>query len=275
MRVPSKTFLVGEYAALCGGEALILATAPYFEIQQGGAWVPHPESPAAGLWPEGFGFVDPHGGRGGFGASGAQMLLAMAQNQSLQVLGSNAARIVQKDYASKFAGSGYDLAAQILGGVARVCSQTETYESHPWKFQELDFLIYRSGYKVPTHELVKGAASEQLRTLVGLSQETVRAYLDGDMAGFFDGLGAFVQEQSFLGLVDERILELVEKAESDPDVLFAKGCGAMAADTLLMVVEAGKTEIVKNRWSGKLEFVAQSRDLALPHFQSSEVSVDR
>jgi hypothetical protein len=159
--------------------------------------------------------------------------------------------------------------------VACVGSASGTYESHPWKFQELDFLIFRSGHKVPTHEFVKEARLEKLKTLVGLSHETVQAYLQNDMAAFFDGLQAFVQKQTFLGLVDARAADLVERAEYDPDVLFAKGCGAMAADTLLMIVETSKAERVKKRWSDQLEFVAQSRDLAHADFRPLEVSVDR
>jgi mevalonate kinase len=88
IRIPSKTFLAGEYLALCGGPSLVLNTPPVFELycqvtddtRLEGI---HPESPAGRFWADHqssfanltLQFMDPHQGRGGFGASTAQFAM--------------------------------------------------------------------------------------------------------------------------------------------------------------------------------------------------------
>src|ERR1700722_11537200 len=90
----SKTFFLGEYSALVGGPAIIVNTAPRFQLHILNN--EHPQniicrginahSPAGKFlkehWQElqyfGFEFRDPHLGHGGFGASSAQYLLCVA-----------------------------------------------------------------------------------------------------------------------------------------------------------------------------------------------------
>src|SRR5690606_19354251 len=94
---PSKTFLTGEYAVLCGAPGLVLTHEPRFEliVSTNGTGVVqgiHPQSPA-GYWVRTSRvffesmdviFTDPFSGAGGFGASGAQFLLVHALTTWLQ-----------------------------------------------------------------------------------------------------------------------------------------------------------------------------------------------
>lgn len=96
LSVPSKTYLTGEYAVLAGGSAIVLNTGPRFELRasrgEGVQGIPS-GSPADGWlkqrqpllnnWK--LEFIDPHAGRGGFGASGAQFVLAHAFTSLLQM----------------------------------------------------------------------------------------------------------------------------------------------------------------------------------------------
>lgn len=119
LSVPSKTYLTGEYAVLAGGSAIVLNTGPRFELHAtriGGpklvlagvegasqsSEIEIGEGVVAGI-PEGspaigwlkqrapllrgwhLEFVDPHKGRGGFGASGAQFVLTHAFTSLLQM----------------------------------------------------------------------------------------------------------------------------------------------------------------------------------------------
>ncbi len=115
-KVPSKTFLCGEYATLMGGPSVLLTAAPYFQCgflskqdeahgsASSGEFIGeflsealHCKSPAGkwmDLYSEVFSqkscfFYDPHKGQGGFGASTAQFLLVYllsADSPSLEEL---------------------------------------------------------------------------------------------------------------------------------------------------------------------------------------------
>ena len=95
VRVPGKTFLVGEYLALSQGPSIVMTTAPCFEFSWSSESPPqvrpmkgdldsrksfHSESPAGrwlGLHDSGAPFIqfkDPFLGRGGFGASTAEFI---------------------------------------------------------------------------------------------------------------------------------------------------------------------------------------------------------
>src|SRR5665213_3933088 len=94
---PSKTFLTGEYAVLCGGPALVLNTSPRFELKAvrgefGVAGIPDgspasqwikQRAPLLADWK--IEFSDPHQGQGGFGASSAQFLFVHALTTLLQI----------------------------------------------------------------------------------------------------------------------------------------------------------------------------------------------
>ena len=95
LSAPSKTFLTGEYGVLAkGGQSLVVNTYPLFELHiapkgNRACWGIHKKSPA-GTWIQnnpndfediGITFVDPHQGRGGFGASTAQFLMVYTWTQ--------------------------------------------------------------------------------------------------------------------------------------------------------------------------------------------------
>jgi mevalonate kinase len=111
LSVPSKTYLTGEYAVLVGGSALVLNTGPRFELRASrksavsgsqaqsvaigdGVVAGIPEAAPAVGWLKQrepllrgwqLEFIDPHAGRGGFGASGAQFVLVHAFTTLLQM----------------------------------------------------------------------------------------------------------------------------------------------------------------------------------------------
>ena len=84
IKIPSKTFLMGEYLALIGGPCLLLNTAPFFCLQVNDAerlaYNFSDHSPAGKLIKSKqlgglhLNFIDPHDEQGGLGASSAQFL---------------------------------------------------------------------------------------------------------------------------------------------------------------------------------------------------------
>lgn len=144
--VPSKTFLLGEYAVLHGGAALVATTRPEFIVDMD--FVVRPSSEGvrfagpAGRLHENLSlssglriqqFLDPHFGKGGFGASSAQYIsvyLAPSIDKVSEVhpvpisLARAREMVAQFQTDSHALGngrpSGVDLVAQWLGGMAQV-----------------------------------------------------------------------------------------------------------------------------------------------------------
>jgi hypothetical protein len=132
-KIPSKTFLVGEYAVLFGGESLVVTHRPFFECSRVKTIKGdesfnkkiadfHIDSPAARLMKnyglaKDFDFVDPHLGGGGFGGSTAEVVASLKGRVELtpEKLVSEYVSLEKSD--DKPAPSGADLCAQWISSV--------------------------------------------------------------------------------------------------------------------------------------------------------------
>ena len=91
LKIPSKTFLLGEYAVLTGGPALVLAHPPFFSLKKTNKpKLFHPKSPASLLMKkhglrQDFDFLDPHRGGGGFGGSTAEVISSLKNRHDINI----------------------------------------------------------------------------------------------------------------------------------------------------------------------------------------------
>lgn len=187
--IAGKVFLLGEYAVLAGGPAIVATLGPRFACRAGGAGDAfHPRSPAGrleawlrerGVESPSLGFVDPYHGAGGFGASTAQfaLLYAAACERDLALdrsaLGARSLYIELLSAGGDlgFPPSGADLVAQWSGGV--VCFEpaagprgSVSQVEDSWGFRDL--LVFsatarQAGRKVATHEHLAGLAGRVAR----------------------------------------------------------------------------------------------------------------
>ena len=139
LRIPGKTFLVGEYAVLAGGKALGLATQPYFTVTSEAA-IPHAES-AAGLFLRGKKSRALHNpySVGGFGQSTAEFIAAWFEQDQVNDLS-----IMFRAYRNLFAAappSGADLVIQMLGQVTHFNPEIKKSKSSFWPFSDIGFDI--------------------------------------------------------------------------------------------------------------------------------------
>lgn len=257
LKAPSKTFLVGEYAVLDGGKSLLASTGPHFEMHiespgEGLAGGIHPNSPA-GRWvrshPQDFNsvkmsFVDPYGGAGGFGASGAQFLFvhlwSQMQSQNLQQLLQNLS--VKKawedfqsfylDLAPRQRPSGADIVSQWKGRFTLFESKNFSTQSLDWPFQNLEFALVRTNEKMTTHTHLQELGLKNFTGLKTIAAESAQAFLVADEEAFLSSLTRYAQELSKLNLVAFPTQELLGKIKGHSSVLMAKGCGAMGADVM-------------------------------------------
>lgn len=281
LSAPSKTFLVGEYAVLANGPALVLNTRPRFELRVSmgeGRLSGLPAGSPAARWLKArepllskfdIEFHDPHAGAGGLGASGAQFLLVHTLTTWLQVAFARALqgpdlKAVWNDLQvlSSGQGSGADVLAQTVGGVALVQVATTLAEPHPWPYPELAWSIVRTHQKVATHEHLAGLDRQALSLLVAPASETVSSFGRAGWEIFLGHVQTFAARLRDGGLQAAHALSLVKVLEAEPWCLLAKGCGALGADTVLLFYaspEREKANAFLKRNS--LQVIASERDL--------------
>lgn len=277
--LPSKTFILGEYAVLHQGAGLVLTTAPYFEVSKlsGDAGAPDqlvfPEGcPAqlylAGVSPRmksGWQFVDPHDGAGGWGRSSAEFLgvyLAVQQQLAWQGQGDGPTMppampscAVLKTLLSIYqtvaaapgacSPSGVDVLAQWLGGLAYVDIAQEQVERMIWPFQTVRLACLHTGDKLSTHIHLAKLALPDLQALQVITQSGYQALRQVDLSGFAHAISAYAAGLQALALVAKATQVLLKQLVKLPFVLAAKGCGAMGADVVCVLYQAAEEPAFK------------------------------
>jgi hypothetical protein len=256
-RFPSKTFLLGEYAILQGSNALLFGHPPFFTATHEYSQQPdsqfHPESPA-GLWIKQNPFdlkirlQDPHEGRGGYGASGAEFLAAWTPEKTVPLPEHPRAIFAWSAWEDSRplpgSGSGADILTQAFG-----VNRAEPF------FLEIDpvgrtlreiyarkhvgsLSLFHTGKKLET----RAAAVPASLPVEELEDMVLRAcsYLE---SGLFDGfakeVNAYGEKMASLGLVAPHTTAALSTVREIEGVKAAKGCGAMGADVILVVHAAG------------------------------------
>ena len=279
LSVPSKTFLIGEYGALKGGPALLLATPPRFVLKSslclganckrtglegGGPASRLLKDPAYNDYE--FHFHDPHGGRGGLGASSAQFLLLHAFYNWLKFQPTRADRLLgaYRDAVqsqTEIMPSGYDVLAQFRGGLSFIHWKKSQFESVEWSLSDLDVILVRGPLKVATHvhlrDLKLGDTAE-FESLAWKAFDSIR-YKKPEQ--FVESINEFSRVLQKNKLTVPESLEFQRRIQAIPGVLAVKGCGALGADVILAVVKVKDREkIVSQLRNEKFEIVSKLSD---------------
>lgn len=272
--VPGKSFLAGEYLALKGGPSLLFASKPRFELLTkpgtGKTEGIHPESPAGKLIRDhrdffanyDLNFIDPHEGRGGWGASTAQFLTAFVFNEwrascELETLKSlSISRLLESYWKYAWNGEGHrpsgaDLVAQYKGSLTLFERLTGHVGVYGWTFADIDFALIPTGKKLATHEHLKALQDFDSTGLEAAVAILRAALVSGDSAEFVKGIKANAKALADLDFVAPHTQELCADMLKKPGVLAAKGCGALGADVMLVVFEKNQREQFKNQVTSK------------------------
>jgi mevalonate kinase len=255
--LPSKTFLLGEYAVLHGGTAIVLTHEPRFELKvsdseeaacigvsalsPAGQWLRRRSEKFQNLSIE---FQDPYLGAGGFGASSAQFVGVYAISNCDMDRGILRPRQIDPleawtAYRSLNHGdgqvpSGSDVVAQILGGVTLFCSTPARAQSRLWPFADLSIVLAATGQKIATHEHLRSRlpVSDQI---IEISEKARDAFLRTDVDSFCQAFKEFGIELERLQLATPHVRGLIAQISGEPGVVAAKGSGAMGADVLTVL----------------------------------------
>ncbi|WP_133130976.1 hypothetical protein [Legionella yabuuchiae] len=272
--IPAKTFLLGEYAVLADSAALILTTSPCFEVRvldKPTLLGIHPESPAGKYWQDftstqGICFYDPYHSLGGMGASSAQFIGAYLSTLDSKEFNSSALLKAYFNYAWNGVGlrpSGYDVLAQISWGCSYLNKTNKAVYSYPWVFEDLSFILLHTGHKLPTHNHLQEVGLpdnlDRLKKLVVMGKE---AFDSKNSQLLIEAVNAYAQTLSEFNLVAPHTLELVRDLMTQPEVLAAKGCGAMGADVVVILIsKAAQQDFCKKLQLKGLRILATAEDL--------------
>lgn len=219
---PSKTFLLGEYAVLNGDAGIVLCTEPRFE------------------WSEDKGFVDPHKGLGGLGASSAKFAFDWWREHAGEKDWINPLLVEYQRIHTTPGGilpSGYDVIAQITGHITYFSRNTTTLETLHWPFEDLAYCLIRTGHKLATHEHLNQLTLKDTSTLTDIVNTAWQAMQTQNSAAFCECVNQYRQTLFAQGLVAEHTKRLLGSLNAQPFLKAAKGCGAMGADIILALID--------------------------------------
>jgi mevalonate kinase len=255
IRVPSKTFIFGEYSALVGEPALIVTTEPYFEIEleqrdkalsAQSLWL-HEQSPAylylkqlsqSKIWD--IKNLKCDYPVGGLGQSSAEFVAVFKANDgNLATIRDQFRALFDHDAGVMNRPSGYDVVAQCYEGYVGISpGEDEILVVNQWPFHGLSFLIVASGQKLKTHEhLNQESLSLKGETLSPLSRNAYQCWKQKDLRSFISSIKDFRHGLQSLGLESLHTSRLIERFEPLPGFLAAKGCGAMGHDFFILFFE--------------------------------------
>lgn len=267
--IPAKTFLLGEYAAIAEGSALLITTNPCFELSLSdnkNATGIHPQSPAGIWWQQercddnGISWYDPYNGAGGLGASSAQFLACYLATCNLKHIQPHMKQMLEAYYQCSWSGnglkpSGYDVVAQSQTGCVYINKQKRIIQSYDWPFKNLSFFLLRTGVKLATHQhLQNSTLPSQIDYLSTLSDEGRQAFANNNSQLLINAVNNYHQTLAELNLVAQHSLDSIKSLKSIPEILALKGCGALGADILLIITaredkQALKNQLLAENWS--------------------------
>lgn len=256
-RIPAKTFLLGEYAALADLGAIILTTLPCFELtltDTPGLDGIHPDSPAGRWWVKagdqhyGLHWHDPLSHCGGMGASSAQFVGAYWASAFLNHHTPAQDEILKAYWQCAWQGkglrpSGYDVLAQSslssqmsdeLPACLSIHRRDDRLDSYSWPFRDLVFIIAHTGDKLATHHhLFNTTLLDDVERLDALVSMAHHALIQLDTQALVDAVNGYHQALMSMNRVAKHTQQLMSNLRGQPGLLAIKGCGAMGADALI------------------------------------------
>ena len=261
---PAKTFLIGEYSVLDGGSAILLNTSPRFScfISKGPFNSSFPPKSATGQWVRKnwdifkdvqFEWNNPYKDKQGLGFSSAQFNILYAYTQLAKGLSLVEVRIEKlwQDYLSlDFEGqipSGADVLSQWVGDVSMFKQDPFELYSITSSLPDVDCFLIHTNERVKTHEHLKNLKLPNLSHLKTLSDqacEAVKASQDKELMSLVTEYSKTLKD---LGFFIPSVYSLVEELMEIPEVLSAKGCGAMSAEVVIVFCNKKDTSSLRNK----------------------------
>ncbi|MDR1366098.1 MAG: hypothetical protein LBJ03_03370 [Holosporales bacterium] len=295
LSVPSKTFLVGEYAVLERFCAILLNTSPKFRLDcslVGGsansdnALHISRQSPFFVLvhsYADVFShyrlkFSDPHLGSGGFGASSAKFLMAYRAMTLIKNEKFNISKTLEyyreisceSGVEGHAKPSGADVVAQYSGGVTYLSPASDPKDIG-WPFEDIAALIFKTSVKIQTYKHLEGLGRKQFQlsgkaeypALSSVIDMAYQAFTDKSSDLLIKAVNKYAELMLDMKLVHPDTKTILDELRKSQDVLAAKGCGALGADVILVLCNSTNKEQTKTFATGLgLTYVSSSDNLS-------------
>ena len=288
---PYKTFLLGEYAVLENGQAIMLATRPGFSlsVQMNSrdmtwpmieeAFSLHPNCPVTPLWYQAFhdkpfSVSNMCRAKKGFGASGAWMWLVWLikyfhvhghwpiLDHSFFFEGMTRYRDLYQDFPRLKRPSGADMACQFYGGLSYVDVNIMSVEAVSWPFHNLGFVLIATGFTLLTHQHL-ASLREISSDFQVILLDALAACQNQDEDGFVRAFKYYQQALLSEGLQYTQTTECIEALSVCPGFVAAKGCGALGAEVIcLLYKQEQKVELDRYLCASSYVVIATEEDLS-------------
>jgi hypothetical protein len=134
--------------------------------------------------------------------------------------------------------SGYDVLAQTQAGCVYIERRNQVLTSFPWPFADIAFLLLHSGQKLATHyHLQTMHLPKGVELLPPLVEQAKQAFSSVQSSVLVQAVNAYQAQLASMGLIAKHSLVQLDLLTKIPGVLAAKGCGALGADILLLLVQ--------------------------------------
>ena len=131
--------------------------------------------------------------------------------------------------------SGADLVAQVCGGLCWYDGMNFSCQNLTWPFPGYEIFIFTTGYKQKTHEHLGNLENKNLKILIPALLSARASLEQANLKTFCESLNDYYDILGGLGLSDYKVRTGINHLRKQPEVLAAKGCGAMGVDTVLVV----------------------------------------
>lgn len=259
-RVPSKTFIVGEYNVIYGGNGVLLATKPDFLVNIVGNQFHKPIDYLD--FSENREDIKISGGEAGFGSSSAGFLsLYKFVNGSIDL--SKMLLFYKSIATSKIKPSGADIVTQLLGKITLFAgSKSSTLN---WDFSNYEILIFKTKTKIQTYKHLNSDFNLTSQDLL-LLQEEVGKVIDGinycNIENLSNGINNYQKILLKKNLVSEQTQNIMDEVSKINEVIAFKGCGALCNDAIITLnLKMNSDIIVKKLRELGLRYIASTGDV--------------
>jgi mevalonate kinase len=235
-------------------------------------------------------FYDPYNGAGGWGASSAQyaMLAAFFYGQStmqtdaqwnldLQQIDSDYLKITSQN-STGLRPSGMDVIAQLRGGLVLIDRNKGHIENLIWPFNDVSFLLFATGVKVPTHTHLSELNELPMAQLKESAQKFNLAFMNLDKQALVDSMNDFRNTLLESKLELANTTDWINKVKGLEGVLAVKGCGAMGADVVVVLVEkAAESSVISGLKSLGLNSIVSKDQLTGPlqsYYENPQINLN-
>ena len=283
---PAKTFLIGEYAVLDGGPAIILNTKPRFTCQfkknhkSNSIDIPSaigiPSESPAGQWikknPHDFHCVqmewthDPKLLGNGLGFSSAQFNIVYAYSFILRDghIDHLKPQEIWRSYRNLsfdgFKPSGADIITQWVGGLSIFEQNPLHVETLTSYLPDLECLVLKTGESFDTHKYLKEFEITDLSDLKQIAQSAITAIKQKKQDPFISAINEYRKTLINKGYVTTKSKELLKEIAKIKAIQAFKTCGAMGAETLVAFYNKSNDLEIREALSF-LDIVASGTDL--------------